>query len=72
MIILGILAGLLIQVDGTLLRIALRLLLLPVIIALAYELNRWAGRHDENIVSRVVTWPGKQLQHLTTTSRTTA
>ncbi len=65
-IILGILAGLLIQVDGTLLRIALRLLLLPVIIALAYELNRWAGRHDENIVSRVVTWPGKQLQHLTT------
>ncbi|HIS67441.1 MAG TPA: DUF1385 domain-containing protein [Candidatus Scatomorpha merdipullorum] len=65
-IILGLLAGLLIQADNTLLRIALRLLLLPVIIALAYELNRWAGRHDTNIVSRVVTWPGKQLQRLTT------
>ena len=65
-IILGLLAGLLIQVDSTLLRIALRLLLLPVIIALAYELNRWAGRHDTNIISRIVTWPGKQLQHLTT------
>ena len=24
------------------------------------------GRHDTNIVSRIVTWPGKQLQHLTT------
>ncbi len=65
-IILGLLAGLLIQVDNILLRICLRLLLLPVIIALAYELNRWAGRHDTNIVSRIVTWPGKQLQHLTT------
>ena len=51
--------GVHLQVD------ALRVLL-PVIIALAYELNRWAGRHDENIVSRIVTWPGKQLQHLTT------
>ena len=65
-IILGLLAGLLIQADNTLLRIALRLLLLPVIIALAYELNRWAGRHEANIVSRIVTWPGKQLQRLTT------
>ena len=65
-IILGIMAGLLIQVDNMLLRAGLRLLLLPVIIALAYELNRWAGRHDTNIVSRIVTWPGKQLQRLTT------
>ena len=65
-IILGIMAGLLIQVDNMLLRAGLRLLLLPVIIALAYELNRWAGRHDTNIGSRIVTWPGKQLQRLTT------
>lgn len=65
-IVLGIFAGLFIQVDSTLLRFALRLLLLPVIVCAAYELNRWAGRHDTNIVSRIVTWPGKQLQHLTT------
>ena len=65
-IILGLFAGLLIQVDNIFLRLGMRLLLLPVIIALAYELNRWAGRHDTNIVSRIVTWPGKQLQHLTT------
>lgn len=65
-IVLGIFVGLLIQVDNTLLRFALRLLLLPVIVCVAYELNRWAGRHDRNIVSRIFTWPGKQLQHLTT------
>ena len=65
-IVLGIFVGLLIQIDNTLLRFALRLLLLPVIVCVAYELNRWAGRHDRNIVSRIVTWPGKQLQHLTT------
>lgn len=65
-IILGLFVGLLIQVDNTLLRICLRILLLPVLVAVAYELNRWAGRHDTNIVSRIVTWPGKQLQRLTT------
>lgn len=65
-IVLGIFVGLLIQIDNTLLRFALRLLLLPVIVCVAYELNRWAGRHDRNIVSRIFTWPGKQLQHLTT------
>lgn len=65
-IVLGIFVGLLIQIDNTLLRFALRLLLLPAIVCVAYELNRWAGRHDRNIVSRIFTWPGKQLQHLTT------
>ena len=49
-IVLGIFVGLLIQIDNTLLRFALRLLLLPVIVCVAYELNRWAGRHDRNIV----------------------
>lgn len=65
-IVLGIFVGLFIQIDNTLLRFALRLLLLPVIVCVAYELNRWAGRHDRNIISRAFTWPGRQLQHLTT------
>ena len=65
-IILGLFVGLFIQVDNVFLRIGLRVLLLPVIVCVAYELNRWAGRHDTNIVSRIVTWPGKQLQRLTT------
>ena len=47
-------------------RIAAKLVLLPVIVGLTYELNRWVGRHDDNPVARVVAWPGKQIQHLTT------
>ena len=51
--------------DNVLVRIGLRLLLLPVIVALSYEFNRWVGRHD-NAVSRVLSAPGKWLQRLTT------
>ena len=47
-------------------RIAAKLVLLPIIVGLTYELNRWVGRHDENPVARAVAWPGKQIQHLTT------
>ena len=46
-------------------RFGLHLLLLPVIVALSYELNRWVGRHD-NALSRVLSAPGKWLQRLTT------
>lgn len=64
-VIIGIFSGLLIQVDNVLLRIACRLLLLPFVVALSYEINRWVGRHD-NLLSAILSWPGKQLQHLTT------
>ena len=46
-------------------RFGLHLLLLPVIVALSYELNRWVGRHD-NALSRVLSAPGKWLQRPTT------
>ena len=64
-IIVGILVGLLIQIDNTLLRMLCRLALLPLIVGISYEINRWAGRHD-NVLSSVLSWPGRQLQHLTT------
>lgn len=65
-VILGVFLGFLIRVDNTILRMLLRLLLLPVVVGVAYELNRWVGRHDDALISRIVSWPGKQLQHLTT------
>jgi len=43
----------------------LRILMLPVVMGLAYELNRWVGRHD-NWLSTILAAPGKALQHLTT------
>ena len=46
-------------------RLVIRLCLLPVIVGISYEINRWVGRHD-NIVSTILAWPGRQLQHLTT------
>ena len=46
-------------------RIGFRLLLLPVVIAISYEIIKLAGRYD-NIVTAVISAPGKALQRLTT------
>ena len=51
---------------AALVRILAKLVLLPVVVGLTYELNRWVGRHDGNAFARAVAWPGKQIQHLTT------
>ena len=47
------------------LRILSRILLIPVIASISFELLRWAGRSD-GIVVRILSWPGLQLQRLTT------
>lgn len=47
------------------LRILSRLLLLPVIAGLSYELLKWAGRSD-NIVVKILSLPGLYLQKITT------
>jgi len=46
--------------------IATRILLLPVIAGLAYELIRFAGKHQENRVLMTFLAPGLWLQRLTT------
>jgi uncharacterized protein YqhQ len=47
--------------------IIVRILLLPVIAGLSYEITvRWAGSHPENPLVKVVLWPGMQMQYLTT------
>lgn len=50
-------------------RIASRLLLLPVIAGISYELLKWAGRNDGTLV-RVLSYPGLMLQKLTTADPT--
>ena len=47
------------------LRIVTRLLLLPVIAGLSYELLRWAGRSD-NLIVKILSLPGLYLQKITT------
>ena len=46
-------------------RIVTRLLLLPVIAGLSYELLKWAGRSD-NWVVKILSMPGLWLQKITT------
>lgn len=46
-------------------RMAMRILLLPVVVGISYEILRFAGRHD-NIVTKIISAPGKALQLLTT------
>ncbi|MBQ7801144.1 MAG: DUF1385 domain-containing protein [Oscillospiraceae bacterium] len=48
-----------------LIMIAFKLLLLPLIVAITYEINRWAGRHD-NGFTRILTAPGMWMQNFTT------
>jgi uncharacterized protein YqhQ len=46
--------------------IASRILLLPVIAGIAYEVIRFAGKHPQNAVLRTILAPGLWLQRLTT------
>ena len=48
-----------------LIMILFKLLLLPLVVSVAYECNRWVGRHD-NALSRVLTAPGMWFQYFTT------
>ena len=48
-----------------LLMIVFKLLLLPLIVAVTYEINRWAGRND-NGFTRILTAPGLWMQNFTT------
>ena len=45
-------------------RYLVRLLLIPLVVGLGYELIKYAGRHS-NLLTRIVSAPGMWLQHLT-------
>lgn len=55
--------------EGTflykLIMIGCKLLMLPLVVAVAYEINRWVGRHD-NLLTRILTAPGLWFQNFTT------
>ena len=46
-------------------RILLHLVLLPIVVAVTYEINRFIGRHD-NPVTRALSAPGMWMQNFTT------
>jgi len=51
--------------NNLLIRFALRIALLPVVVAISFEIIKLAGRYD-NFLTRIVSAPGKALQRFTT------
>lgn len=64
-IILSILIFSVVTWDNLLIRNGLKIILLPVVLGIGYELIKVAGKHDNWFV-RAISWPGIKLQHLTT------
>ena len=64
-IVVSILVNSVVRLDNSFARMGVHLLLLPVVVGISYEINRWCGRHD-NIVSAFLSAPGKWLQRITT------
>ena len=54
-------------VTNALLRTVIHLLLLPLVVGITYEFNRWVGRHvQDNGLAKVLTAPGMWMQNFTT------
>jgi uncharacterized protein YqhQ len=45
---------------------SIRLVLLPVLVGISYELLKLAGRYDKNIIMKIISAPGMGIQRLTT------
>lgn len=57
----------LVGMARTVLVAASRIVLIPLVAGLSYEVTvKWAGAHPELPIVRVVLWPGLQMQRLTT------
>ncbi|MCR4897419.1 MAG: DUF1385 domain-containing protein [Lachnospiraceae bacterium] len=54
-----------IHVESVPLRLLIRILMIPVIAGISYEVLRLAGRYD-NLLIRIISAPGILVQHLTT------
>lgn len=71
MLLLGILIGLFVPsfsylgIWGTMLRAAIKILLLPISVGLGFELIQLCGKHD-NLFTRIISAPGVWAQHITT------
>lgn len=64
-VIVSIILFLFIRVDSHTMRIVIRLLLVPVIAGVSYEVLRLAGRYDNPLIN-AISKPGLAMQHMTT------
>ena len=64
-LVISILASSIVTWESALIRVGLKLLMLPLVMGVSYEIIRFAGRHD-NAFTRIISAPGLWLQRLTT------
>ena len=64
-VVVSILVNSVVRLQNSFARMGCHLLLLPVVVGISYEINRWCGKHD-NALSAILSAPGKWLQHITT------
>lgn len=64
--IISIFVFALVGVENFAWRLLSRVLLLPVIAGVSYEVLRFCGKHMDKAWVRAIAWPGMQLQRLTT------
>ena len=64
-VVVSILVNSVVLLDNSFARMGAHLLLLPFVVGISYEINRWCGRHD-NKLSAILSAPGKWLQNITT------
>ena len=64
-ILIGIIVGFLIPFQDPLLRTLMKILTLPVVISVGYELIKFCGKHD-GVLCRIISYPGLLIQRITT------
>ena len=64
-VVVSILVNAVVRVQNSFARMGCHLLLLPLVVGISFEINRWCGMHD-NRLSAVLSAPGKWLQRITT------
>ncbi len=64
--VISIIVFMIIKVDNPMMRVLVRVLLVPVIAGISYEVIRLAGNNSNNILVKLISAPGMWLQTLTT------
>jgi len=65
MLLVSIIISMFIRLDNAFLRTGIKLLLIPLIVGIGYELIKLAGRKD-NLFTRIISAPGMWLQRIST------
>ena len=64
-IVVSILVNSVVRLSNSFARMGCHLLLLPIVVGVSYEINRWCGRHD-NALTKILRAPGLFMQRFTT------